>query len=163
MLDGLLVYPGVQKGAFAARSLGLSGVVPSMRLEALRRGIEDAGLVALARAAAPAATEQILARVVAAALDDAGAGGETRFELSAQKLAEARDELRALATPGGSLDEAAAAAELRAAATRRRETSTPVVSVSGRRKVVTWVIGGGGLVITAVMVARFLRKRRSSD
>ena len=163
LLDGLLVYPGIQKGAFAARSLGLSGVVPSMRLKALRRGIEDAGLVALARATAPAATEQILARVVPAALDDADADGKTPFELSAQKLAEARDELRALAAPGASLDEAAAAVELRAAASRRRETSTPAVSVSGGRKVVTWVIGGGGLVITAVMVALFLRKRRSSD
>lgn len=163
LLDGLLVYPGIQKGPFSARSLGFAGVVPSLRLKALRRGIADAGLVALARNTSPQAAEKVLARIVPAALDDADPGGKTPFELSAARLAEARDELRALAAPGAVLDEAAAAGELRAAATRKRETSTPIVSVSGGRKVITWAVGIGGLIVSAVMVALFLRKRRSSD
>src|SRR5262249_46721972 len=49
--DGLLLYPGAQTGAFALHSFGFAGLLPSIRLKNLRRGIQDAGIYALARAA----------------------------------------------------------------------------------------------------------------
>src|SRR5262249_46482699 len=71
LLDGLLVYPGTQVGAFASRSLGFPGVFPSIRLKNLRRGIEDAGYFALARANNPAEADAIARRLVPRALDEA--------------------------------------------------------------------------------------------
>src|SRR6185369_9350861 len=35
--DGVLLYPGQQRGRFSARSLGFPGVLPSLRLKAIRR------------------------------------------------------------------------------------------------------------------------------
>jgi hypothetical protein len=46
--DGVLVYPGRQ-ARDGYRSLGLDGVVPSIRLAQWRRGISDAGYLLLAR------------------------------------------------------------------------------------------------------------------
>jgi hypothetical protein len=57
--DGVLVYPGRQLGAFAEHSLGISGVIPSIRLKNLRRGVQDAGYYVLARGAAPDEADRI--------------------------------------------------------------------------------------------------------
>ena len=90
--DGLLLYPGRQTGRFAAHSLGVAGVLPSLRLKALRRGIEDAGLIALAMRDQPKETARIVAAAIPRVLDEAP--GESRPSWSG--FAEARTQLRRL-------------------------------------------------------------------
>jgi hypothetical protein len=71
--DGVLVYPGKQVDVFTDHSIGLNGVLPSIRLKNLRRGIEDAGYYQLAHAANAAQAEAIakalLPQVLSAATD----------------------------------------------------------------------------------------------
>jgi hypothetical protein len=83
--DGLLVYPGA------------GGVVPSLRLEALRRGIEDAGLIALAARERPRETAAIVGRALPAVLDEAPPTGRASWERAgALRFGAARAALRAL-------------------------------------------------------------------
>jgi hypothetical protein len=71
--DGILVYPGRQRsGASRMVDYGVDRVFPSIRLKNLRRGIEDAGYVALARQVSPERAEAIVARVIPRALAWAG-------------------------------------------------------------------------------------------
>ncbi len=100
MGDGLLVYPGRQVGRFAEHSLGLAGVVPSIRLKNLRRGIEDAGYFQLARAAARDEAEAIaralLPRLLAEArIEDPPAWGD-----DGARFFHAREALARLIAPG---------------------------------------------------------------
>lgn len=67
--DGLLVYPGRQL-AFPAHSIGKDEVFPSIRLKNLRRGIQDAGYVALVAAHDPELAERIVRSVVPSALEE---------------------------------------------------------------------------------------------
>ena len=69
--DGILVYPGTQRLAGAV-DYGLATVFPSVRLKNLRRGIEDAGYVALARAVDREAADDVVRRTVPRALALAG-------------------------------------------------------------------------------------------
>ena len=70
--DGILVYPGTQRGAPGMRDYGSEEVFPSVRLKNLRRGIEDAGYIALARAIDPDRADEIVRRMVPRALALAG-------------------------------------------------------------------------------------------
>lgn len=97
LADGLLLYPGRQP-RFPAHSLGVDAVLPSMRLFALRRGIEDAGLIALAASVDPDATLRVVREAVPRAFDEVRADEPTPFELDPKTLARLRAELRALAT-----------------------------------------------------------------
>jgi hypothetical protein len=72
--DGLLLYPGTQRDAFADHSLGFDGVVASIRLKNWRRGIEDAGYVQLARARDARRADAVTAALVPRAFGDARAG-----------------------------------------------------------------------------------------
>lgn len=67
--DGLLVYPGRQL-AYPAHSLGVDGVVPSIRLKSLRRGVQDAGYVALVASRDPVRAATLVRGVVPRALDE---------------------------------------------------------------------------------------------
>ncbi len=95
LADGLLLYPGRQR-AFHAHSLDVDAVMPSMRLKALRRGIEDAGLLALAASVDRGRTLEIDERIVRGALDEADPNAPPAFTLDPKRLAEARKELRAI-------------------------------------------------------------------
>lgn len=68
--DGVLVYPGTQRPPGMV-DLGRAEVFPSVRLEELRRGAEDAGWIALARARDAKTTDAIVRRVVPRALAEA--------------------------------------------------------------------------------------------
>jgi hypothetical protein len=46
--DGMLVYPGKQVDQFTEHSIGMEGVIASIRLKNIRRGIQDAGYYQLA-------------------------------------------------------------------------------------------------------------------
>ena len=96
LYDGMLVYPGRMPHAIGKHDLGFDGVVPSLRLEALRRGIEDAGLIALAAQVDADKTNAIVSRVVGPVLDEVTAADPVRFELGARPLADARAELHAI-------------------------------------------------------------------
>lgn len=67
--DGLLVYPGRQLD-FPAHSVGIDDVFPSIRLKNLRRGIQDAGYVALVARHDPALADRIVRSVLPRALDE---------------------------------------------------------------------------------------------
>ncbi len=68
--DGVLVYPGrQQQGSW--RSVGIDGVLPSMRLKQWRRGIADAGYLKLARRIDAVRADRIARELVPTALDSA--------------------------------------------------------------------------------------------
>ncbi len=69
--DGVLLYPGTQS-ARGMRDFGLSQLFPSVRLKNLRRGVEDAGYIELARRVDRAETDAIVRRMVPRALAAAG-------------------------------------------------------------------------------------------
>ena len=69
--DGILLYPGTQIGR-DMRDFGLAQLFPSVRLKNLRRGIEDAGYIALARKIDPEAADAIVHRTIPRALAIAG-------------------------------------------------------------------------------------------
>jgi len=71
--DGILVYPGRQVDGMT--SFDKDEVFPSVRLKNLRRGAEDAGYVELARAKDRAKADEIVARIVPAAMREAATGG----------------------------------------------------------------------------------------
>src|SRR5262249_50008845 len=135
--DGILVYPGTQRAAVvggpgqahaeARVDYGVATVFPSVRLKNLRRGIEDAGYIALARAVDRAEADAIVRRVVprALALADAraswpergGAWLEARRDLARIiegdiAHASARDARGVRGVPGA--DEASATSDVRA-------------------------------------------------
>ena len=72
--DGLLLYPGTQRDAFAEHSLGFDGVVASIRLKNWRRGIEDAGYVQLARVRDARRADAVTSALVPRAFGDARDG-----------------------------------------------------------------------------------------
>lgn len=137
--DGLLLYPGRLGAPFAASSLGTDAVFPSLRLKAIRRGIEDAALIALAAREHPEETARVVTRALPAALDEADPAGPPSWLRAPLSFAEARDELRALVTGPAPLDESALPALFEDLATRRRDM-VPVATAhhgdrpAGRRR-----------------------------
>jgi hypothetical protein len=100
--DGILVYPGTQRpdGMIDYR---VSTVFPSVRLKNLRRGIEDAGYVVLARAVDPERTDAVVRRMIPRAL--AFAGPRVAWPENARAWLDARRELAAIASaPRGADD-----------------------------------------------------------
>jgi hypothetical protein len=106
--DGLLLYPGRQRPPFEARSLDVAAVLPSIRLKALRRGIQDAGLVALAARDAPEETRRIVLAAMPAALDEAAPTRPPFWEVEGATFAPSRAALRALVTTSAPLPRAQA-------------------------------------------------------
>jgi len=74
MGDGVLVYPGKQVDSFSSHSIGLDGVIASIRLKNWRRGIEDAGYYRLAHAVDAAKAEAIATRLLPVVLSAAKDG-----------------------------------------------------------------------------------------
>ena len=90
--DGILVYPGTQVGGMT--SFGEDTVYPSVRLKNLRRGVQDAGYILLARDRDAKATEAIVARMVPSALSKAR--GPASWSDDARPWLDARRELLTL-------------------------------------------------------------------
>ncbi|MFO0619107.1 MAG: DUF4091 domain-containing protein [Polyangiaceae bacterium] len=93
LYDGLLVFPG--RNPYGP-DLAADAVLPSMRLNALRRGAEDAGLVALAASRDPERARDIVQSVAHGGLSDARADEATRFAVRGEDFAAARAALRAI-------------------------------------------------------------------
>jgi hypothetical protein len=106
--DGILVYPGHQPNGMT--DYGQPGVIfPSVRLKNLRRGIEDAGYIALAREIDPVHAEAVLRRIVPRAL--AWAGNRPSWPQQGGPWLEARRELAAIIFRAEASNEATSVAE----------------------------------------------------
>ena len=101
MGDGVLVYPGRQIDHFVEHSLGIDGVVPSIRLKNLRRGVQDAGYYQLARAAAGTEAETIARNLLPRILAEARFGDPQSWSEHGQPFFEARHRLALLIGAGG--------------------------------------------------------------
>jgi len=118
--DGLLLYPGRQVGRFAASSLGVDAVFPSLRLKSIRRGIEDAGLLALAAREQPEETARLVRHALPAALDEADPERRAIWQATPLSFAEARQALRALVTSPAAMNDAEVRSAFEDLARRRR-------------------------------------------
>jgi hypothetical protein len=148
--DGLLLYPGTERGRFSAHSLGYIGVIPSMRLKNLRRGIEDAGYVALARAAHPVETDAIVAGLVPAALDELDEDTASQLPRGGARFAAAREALRALIPARAAQEPEVTARVLHEAAESRRLT------LAAERRTRLWLIGLAAAAAVTALVAMIL-------
>jgi hypothetical protein len=101
MGDGVLLYPGRQRDRFGEHSLGVSGVLPSIRLKNLRRGVEDAGYVALARAAHRPEAEAIARALLPRILAEAEGGRPPSWPERGAPFFEARRALARFVADGG--------------------------------------------------------------
>jgi hypothetical protein len=163
--DGLLLYPGRQLAPFAARSLGVARVLPSLRLKALRRGIEDAGLIALAAREHPEETARLVAQALPAALDEARGSRPAAWEAPAASFVDARAALRALATDPAPMPPAAVRAAFEALAARRA-SAIPLAPRRGRHgvlRIARLVIVAAALVAAFVLARRKQRKHATVD
>jgi hypothetical protein len=161
--DGLLVYPGLQGGPFAGRSLGFPGVLPSIRLKNLRRGIQDAGYLALARLAHPAEADAIATRLIPAALDETEDGDRTPFPASAAAFDAAREALRPLVPAGAALDSRRAAASLELGRTRRMLVRRGKLHPWTNRHLVFGGFAGFAATILGTACVMRARRRRGRD
>ena len=93
MGDGVLVYPGTQIDRFAAHSMGMNGIVASIRLKNWRRGIEDAGYYQMAHAADPARAEAIASALLPRVFSAASVGAPASWSHSGKAFFEARKAL----------------------------------------------------------------------
>lgn len=72
--DGMLLYPGKQVDRFTSHSIGTDALIASIRLKNLRRGVQDAGYMQLARAADPARVDSIVRKAIPKALSESSSG-----------------------------------------------------------------------------------------
>jgi len=96
MGDGVLLYPGRQLDGFTEHSVGLVGVLPSIRLKNLRRGVEDAGYLELARRRARVRGRRRRAALLPRVLAEAPAGSPAAWSERGARFFEARRALAAL-------------------------------------------------------------------
>jgi hypothetical protein len=87
--DGILLYPGKQRSHMT--DSGQDTVFPSVRLANLRRGLQDAGYVALARAVDRRRADAVVRRMIPRAL--AFAGERAAWPSQARAWLDARREL----------------------------------------------------------------------
>jgi hypothetical protein len=159
--DGLLLYPGRLGGRFARSSLGADAVLPSLRLKAIRRGIQDAGLIALAARERPDETAQLIARALPAALDEADLDRPASWDTAPLSFAEARDALRALVTrPAAMSDDEVRAAFEDLAARRRNLVPLAPFSFRARKRAIVKLAGAVAALVLLGFAARARRSRR---
>ncbi|HEY6463729.1 MAG TPA: hypothetical protein VIY73_26350, partial [Polyangiaceae bacterium] len=94
--ESLLVYPATQLGEFSEHSLGVPGVVPSIRLKNWRRGIEDAGYLQLARDHDPVAADAVARWLIPAAFGEAKPGDAPSWSPRGKAFFDARRALLAI-------------------------------------------------------------------
>ena len=107
--DGVLVYPGKQIDQFTEHSAGLDGVIASIRLKNIRRGIQDAGYYQLAAARNPEKADVFMQELVDPALTNATDGNAPAWGTSGAGFFAIRDSLAQLfisGSPTGSVEKA---------------------------------------------------------
>jgi hypothetical protein len=98
--DGVLVYPGKQVDMFQTHSIGLAGVIASVRLKNFRRGVEDAGYYQLAHDASATQAESIAKGLLGNVLGDAKTGKQVSYPEAGKPYFDARKALAALIPQG---------------------------------------------------------------
>jgi MYXO-CTERM domain-containing protein len=93
--DGVLLYPGRQVDQFTTHSVGMDGVIASIRLKNWRRGAQDAGYYQLAHAAAPAPAEAIASGLLPTVLSAATGGDPISWSARGKPFFDARQALLA--------------------------------------------------------------------
>src|SRR5262249_39833007 len=88
--DGGFLYLRKQGELFSTHSVGLDGVIASIRLKNLRRGIQDAGIYQLAHVAQPAQAESIARALLPRVLADARDGDPPSWSQNGQAFFSAR-------------------------------------------------------------------------
>ncbi len=88
--EGMLLYPGTQRDAFDEHSIGLEGVLASIRLKNWRRGIEDAGYLQMARDRDPVRADAVARWLVPTAFDEAKPGDAPSWGSRGKPFFEAR-------------------------------------------------------------------------
>jgi hypothetical protein len=152
--EGMLLYPGTQRDAFEEHSLGVEGVLPSIRLKNWRRGLEDAGYLQMARDRDPARADAVARWLVPAAFDEAKPGDAPSWGSRGKPFVEARRALLAIILGG-------APVVLPPRTTEPAAIAGPVATVGCSRGVTE--AGGAmalGLVVGTMGLGR-LRRRRS--
>jgi len=155
--DGLLLYPGRQQGRFAASSLGEAAVFPSLRLKAIRRGIQDAGLIALAAREHPEETAALVARALPAALDEAAPRTRASWEAAPLSFTAGREALLGLIADPQPLPEAGSRAAFADLAVRRAK-AVPLAHQRDPMRVVLLLVVG--LLFLGSSVWAHYRRRR---
>jgi hypothetical protein len=127
--DGSLVYPGMQRtpGSVDYR---VGTVFPSVRLKNLRRGIEDAGYIAIARTVDRARADAVVRRVIPRAL--AAAGERPSWPERGSEWIDARRDLAAIAiaeTTAARVDDGAEAPRMSHGWSDARANSAGVAAV----------------------------------
>lgn len=166
LYDGLLLFPGRTPPRLGPHDLAFDGVVPSMRLKSLRRGLEDAALLALAAQVDVAKTDSIAHRAVAAALDDVTAEDAPLLTFDPEELRALRHELREIVAGQAISGEPSATSRALDALRRAREPTRPGRdrAPSALRLAAVWVglptlLFGLGLLIATVLA----RPRRTQS
>jgi hypothetical protein len=91
--DGVLVYPGCQVDFFQEHSIGMNGVIASIRLKNWRRGIQDAGYYQLAHSKLAEETESIANTLLPDVLGDAPSGESPTWPQNGDAFFQARKSL----------------------------------------------------------------------
>jgi hypothetical protein len=94
--EGVLVYPGNEADVHRAHAVEIEGVVPSIRLENWRRGIEDAGYLQLAREKDAAKADAVARWLIPSAFGDAADGKPASWSSRGAAFAQARSALLAI-------------------------------------------------------------------
>jgi hypothetical protein len=166
--DGILVYPGAQRGVAAdgaaMTDFGVSGVFPSVRLKNVRRGVEDAGYIALARVVDRARADAIVRRVVPRALALAPSTKRAAWPERGAAWIEARRALLALIerTEADATSEEATRGDVREAVAMSDGCSVSATKSCVPKRAHTSVRAHLALILF-VVIARRARSRRRAD
>jgi hypothetical protein len=155
MGDGVLLYPGRQVDRFGEHSLGLAGVLPSIRLKNLRRGIEDAGYLSLARGAHRPEAEAVARKLLPRILAEAPRGRPPSWPERGAPFFEARRELARFVADGGV--DPGPTAGMGARPPGMRDDRAPARVLRLR-----YLVGGPAVMLAATaLVVRARRRRRA--
>lgn len=139
--DGLLLYPGRQLG-FQSHSIGRDTVIPSIRLKNLRRGIQDAGYVALVASERPQLAERIVRQLIPLALDELSTSHDApSWHMASLSFRGARRALWESVPDNLELDDESVAAALREVAIMRRSGLDLSTDASPRRFPLAMLVG----------------------
>lgn len=167
LYDGLLLYPGRAARDIGGLDLGVDDVFPSLRLKALRRGIEDAALLGLAASIDLDRTQASARRVLGRALDEVSTDEATAFASDPATFTRARSELKsllaeALARGGTAPDAARGLDALRTRKREERERTGAGRDGALASPTLVLVVLPLGLFACAFIVARWLDLRARS-
>jgi hypothetical protein len=149
---GVLVYPGTPWNEQRDHTVGITGVVPSIRLKNWRRGIEDAGYLQLARDRDPGRADAIAHWLVPSAFGDAQGGRPASWSPRGRAFFQARKALLAVILGRAPVALAPAPAPVSA------RTVLPASSDAGHSA--AGAAGGGVLLVLVVGAAFVVRGRR---